>query len=301
MTRKATGEGDPGRVPVPKTYKMYVNGEFLRSESGRVFAQADRRGRPFANVAWASRKDVRDAVRSARKALGGWARRSPFHRSQILFRAAEMLEDRRSVFEARLRELRGLAPREAASDLDAAVDRLFWYAGWADKFAQVLGGSNPVAAPYFNFTVPEPTGVVAILAPVRSPLVGFVSATAPVLASGNTCVVVVDEEGAPAIALDFAEVLATSDLPGGVVNILAGRRSELREVLAAHMDVNAIALFGGEEEERAAVRTAAASNVKRVAVFDDPAPAKWRDRSMQSPYRIEPFVEWKTCWHPIGV
>jgi acyl-CoA reductase-like NAD-dependent aldehyde dehydrogenase len=294
----AVTEGD--RLAVPKTYKLYVNGAFPRSESGRILPQQDARGRVFANYARASRKDLRDAIRAARKAQDPWAARSPFNRSQILFRMAEMLEDRRRVFEERLAALCGWSTDEAASDVDAAVDRLFRYAGWCDKFAQILGGSNPVAAPYFNFTVPEPTGVVVAFPSLVSPLVGLVSAIAPVIVPGNTCVAVVDGV-APALAIDLAEVFATSDLPGGVVNLLTGMRSELLEIAAGHMDVNAIALSGGDTGVRAAIQTLAAENVKRVRFEDDPPARQWRDVSMESPYRIEAFVEWKTCWHPIGV
>jgi len=260
------------------------------------------RGRFVASYPHASRKDFRDAVSAARAAFGPWAGRTAFNRSQILYRMAEMLEDRAEAFVPGLVRLTGVDAREAAAEVDGAADRLFWYAGWADKFAQVLGGVNPVAASYFNFTVPEPTGVVVIFAPTRSPLLGLVSSLAPVIVSGNTAVVLVDADGAaPTIALDFGEVLATSDLPPGVVNLLTGLRAELLPHVAGHMDVNAVSWFGRDEAEIRSLEQGAASNLKRVVRHDDPETAAWLDPDRQSPYRIEPFVEWKTTWHPIGL
>jgi len=261
------------RLPVRKTYKLFVGGAFPRSESGRTY---DAQGQ---NVARASRKDARDAVRAARAAQPKWAGTTAYNRGQVLYRIAEMME-------ARHAELADLCTGPA--EVDAAIDRFVWYAGWSDKLAQVLGSSNPVAGPYFNFTVPEPTGVVAILAP-EPPLAGLVTRLAPVLVGGNAAVVVASEER-PLAAIELAEVLATSDVPGGVVNVLTGLRSELAPVLAAHMDVNAIDLSGADGDA-AELERAAAGNVKRV-VRGQP--------DGQSPYEAASFLELKTVWHPIG-
>ncbi len=298
-TRSKAGSESKARATVAKTYKLYVGGAFIRSESGRVMAVKS--GDTFvANCARASRKDFRDAVKVARGALSSWSGKTAFNRSQILYRAAEMLEDRRAVFVDRLQSHAGFNEAAAEREVSVSVDRLFWYAGWADKFTQVLGGVNPVAMPFFNFTLPEPTGVVAVLASSTSPLAGLISAIAPVLAGGNTCVVLTDHD-APTIPCDFGEVLATSDFPGGVVNLLTGSRSELLPHVASHMDVNAVALFGGSKEERVLLETEAAENVKRVRCFDDPPVADWASSDHQSPYWIESFVEWKTAWHPVGL
>lgn len=301
-TKKATPKATSGtsRIAVSKTYKMYVGGAFVRSERGRYLQSFDHEGTFVANYAWATRKDFRNAVVAARKAQPGWNKRSAFNRSQILYRIAEMLEDRRSLFVTNLQRLTGVSEADANAEVDVAVDRIFWYAGWSDKFSQVLGGINPVAAPFFNFTVPEPTGVVAVFAPEHAPLLGVVSAMAPVILSGNTCILVVENE-APTIALDFGEVLATSDVPGGVVNILVGKRDEIVAHAASHMDVNAIACFGGTAEQRKDIQLRAADNVKRVKLFDDPTTPEWREESQQSLYWISPFIEWKTAWHPIGI
>jgi acyl-CoA reductase-like NAD-dependent aldehyde dehydrogenase len=262
------------RLPVKKTYKLFVGGAFPRSESGRTYEAQGQ------NVAQASRKDVRDAVKAARGAVGKWAGMTAYNRGQVLYRVAEMME-------ARTTDLAAFCsgPRE----VEAAIDRFVWYAGWSDKLAQVIGGSNPVAGPYFNFTVPEPTGVVGILAPEAPPLLGLVSRLAPVLVGGNAAVVVASESE-PLAAIELAEVLATSDVPGGVVNILTGFRAEVAPVLASHMDVNAIDLAGADglapELERLA-----AENVKRVVHGE-------ADR--QSPWEVTAFLELKTVWHPIG-
>lgn len=288
------------RISVAKTYKMYVNGAFIRSERGRVLPSNESKGGFVANYPWATRKDFRNAMLAARKAQSGWAKRSAFNRSQILYRIAEMLEDRRALFEQQLSSLVGYSAQEARAEVDTAIDRMFWYAGWSDKFSQVLGGINPVAAPFFNFTVPEPTGVVAIFAPQHAPLLGILSAIAPIILSGNTCILIVEND-APTIALDFAEVLATSDVPGGVVNILTGQRDELIAHVAQHMDLNAIACFGGSDEQIKELQLKSVENVKRVKIFEDPDAADWRSESMQSLYWISPFIEWKTAWHPIGV
>jgi acyl-CoA reductase-like NAD-dependent aldehyde dehydrogenase len=263
------------RLPVKKTYKLYIGGEFPRSESGRTY---DAEGQ---NVARGSRKDLRDAVRAARAAFPKWASLTAYNRGQVVYRIAEMLESRRSEF-ADLTT----GPKE----VDRSIDRLVWYAGWADKLAQVLGSSNPVSGPYFNFTVPEPTGVVGILAPDEPPLAGLVSRIAPAIVGGNTTVVVASETH-PLAAIELAEVLATSDVPGGVVNLLTGHRDELAPWLAGHMDVNALDLAGADGQSKE-LEELAAENVKRVVrgAPDD-----------QSPWEIAAFLELKTVWHPIGV
>jgi acyl-CoA reductase-like NAD-dependent aldehyde dehydrogenase len=262
------------RLPVKKTYKLYLGGSFPRSESGRTYEAEG------ANVARASKKDLRDAVRAAREAFPKWAALTAYNRGQILYRIAEMLEGRREQFA----ELTG-----SEAEVDSAVDSWVWYAGWADKLAQLLGSSNPVAGPYFNFTVPEPTGVVGVVVPEEPPLAGLVGRLAPAIVGGNAAVVVVSEKR-PLAAVTLAEVLATSDLPGGVVNLLTGRKDELCPVLAAHMDVNALDL-GGVEGDRAELERLAADNVKRVVANGDG----------QSPWHVAAFLELKTVWHPIGV
>jgi acyl-CoA reductase-like NAD-dependent aldehyde dehydrogenase len=265
----------PGRLPVRKTYKLFVGGAFPRSESGRTYEAQGQ------NVARASRKDVRDAVRAARGAFGKWSAMTAYNRGQVVYRIAEMMEARRA-------ELAELCTGRA--EVERAIDRFVWYAGWADKLAQVIGSANPVAGPYFNFTVPEPTGVVAVLAPEEPPLLGLVSRVAPALVGGNA-VVVAASESSPLAAIELAEVLATSDVPGGVVNVLTGRKAELAPVLAAHMDVNALDLAGADGDV-AELERAAAENVKRV-VHGRP--------DVQSPWEIASFLELKTVWHPIGV
>ena len=262
------------RLPVKKTYKLYVGGAFPRSESGRSY---DAEG---ANVARASRKDLRDAVRAARDAFPKWAGMTAYNRGQVLYRVAEIMEGRRTQFT----ELTG-----DEAEVDAAIDTWVWYAGWADKLAQVLGSSNPVAGPYFNFTVPEPTGVVGVVAPEEPPLAGFVAHLAPVIVGGNAAVIIASEKR-PLAAVTLAEVLATSDVPGGVVNVLTGRKEELCPVLAGHMDVNAVDL-SGVGDERAELERLAADNVKRVVSNGDG----------QSPWHVAAFLELKTVWHPVGV
>jgi acyl-CoA reductase-like NAD-dependent aldehyde dehydrogenase len=262
------------RLPVKKTYKLFIGGAFPRSESGRTYEAEGQ------NVARASRKDARDAVRAARSALPKWSGMTAYNRGQVLYRVAEMIESRTGEF-AELSSGR--------DEVERAVDRIVWYAGWADKVAQVLGSSNPVAGPYFNFTVPEPTGVVALLAPEEPPLLGLVSRVMPALTGGNT-VVAVASETHPLAAIELAEALATSDVPGGAVNLLTGRRSELAPWLAAHMDVNAIDLTGADGDSPDLER-AAADNVKRVVRGNADA---------QSPWEIASFLELKTVWHPVG-
>jgi acyl-CoA reductase-like NAD-dependent aldehyde dehydrogenase len=262
------------RLPVRKTYKLYVGGGFPRSESGRSYEAEG------ANVALGSKKDLRDAVRAAREALPKWASLTAYNRGQILYRVAEIMEGRRAQFV----ELVG-----SEAEVDEAIDRWVWYAGWADKLAQVLGTSNPVAGPYFNFTIPEPTGVVGIVAPEEPPLGGLVSRLAPVIVGGNAAVVIASERR-PLAAVTLAEVLATSDVPGGAVNVLTGRKSELSPVLAGHMDVNAIDL-AGVDGDRVELERLAAENVKRVV----------RNGEGQSPWHAAAYLELKTVWHPIGV
>jgi acyl-CoA reductase-like NAD-dependent aldehyde dehydrogenase len=263
------------RLPVKKTYKLYVGGEFPRSESGRTYEAQG------ANVARASRKDVRDAVRAARGAFPKWAGMTAYNRGQVLYRIAEMMEARRSEFAELC---------SGAKEVDRAIDRFVWYAGWADKLGQILGSSNPVAGPYFNFTIPEPTGVVGVVAPDEPPLAGFVSRIAPAIVGGNATVVLASETS-PLAAVELAEVLATSDVPGGVVNVLTGHREELAPVLAGHMDVNALDI-GGADGQSEELERLAADNVKRVV----------RGRpDAESPWEIASFLELKTVWHPIGV
>jgi acyl-CoA reductase-like NAD-dependent aldehyde dehydrogenase len=297
-TSKATSPTElSGRLAVRKTYKLYIGGAFPRSESGRSYKVGSASGLFLANVAWASRKDVRDAVVAARKAQPGWAAATAYLRGQILYRAAEMLEGRRAQFAETVALSEGTAAGDAAAVVDAAVDRLVWYAGWSDKIAQVAGSSNSVAGPYFNFSVPEPTGVVGVLAPQASSLFGLVSVLAPVIVSGNAAVVLASESR-PVPAVDLAEVLATSDLPGGVVNLLTGRTAELAPVLAAHRDVDALDLAGAPDGTDASLEEAASGNVKRVLRRRHPEPDWGAD---PGPARMLFFTETKTVWHPMGL
>ena len=281
------------RLSVRKTYKLYVGGAFPRSESGRSYTVNDAKGGFLANASRASRKDVRDAVVAARKAQSGWAARTPYNRGQILYRVAEMLEGRREQFTEELRSS-GLAKTAARTEVDAAVDRWVWYAGWADKIAQVTGTANPVSGPFFNFSTPEPAGVIGIIAP-DGPLLGLVSVLAPVIAVGNTAVLVAAEPS-PLPAITLGEVLATSDLPGGVVNILTGHRAELAPWLASHMDVNGLDLTGVSGDLATECERAAAENLKRVL---RPAQYTWTDDP--GTIRMTTFLETKTVWHPVGV
>ncbi|MEU3396425.1 aldehyde dehydrogenase family protein [Streptomyces filamentosus] len=282
------------RLSVFKTYKLYVGGKFPRSESGRVYEVSDSKGNWLANAPLSSRKDARDAVVAARKAQGGWAGATAYLRGQILYRVAEMLEGRRDQFVREVAEAEGLSKSKAAAQVDAAIDRWVWYAGWTDKIAQVVGGANPVAGPYFNLSTPEPTGVVTVLAPQESSFLGLVSVIAPVIATGNTAVVIASEK-APLPALSLGEVLATSDLPGGVVNILSGKASEMGPHLAAHRDVNAIDLTGADADLARDLEIAAAENLKRVLRprTEDFAESPGTDR-------MTAFLETKTVWHPTG-
>jgi acyl-CoA reductase-like NAD-dependent aldehyde dehydrogenase len=285
------------RLAVRKTYKLYIGGAFPRSESGRSYVVSDARGNFLANAALASRKDARDAVVAARAATKGWAKATAYNRGQILYRIAEMLEGRREQFEAEVADAEGVASSKAVAIVDAAIDRWVWYAGWADKFAQALGSSNPVAGPYFDFSIPEPTGVVAIVAPQESSLLGLVSVVAPVIVSGNAAVVVASEER-PLPAITLSEVLATSDLPAGVVNLLTGRTAEIAPWLASHLDVNAIDLTGAPDALWPDLERAASDNVKRVLRPAESATDWAADPGLR---RLATFVETKTVWHPIGV
>jgi acyl-CoA reductase-like NAD-dependent aldehyde dehydrogenase len=286
-----------GRVSVLKTYKLYIGGAFPRSESGRTYEVTDARGEFLANAALASRKDARDAVVAARGAVAKWSGATAYNRGQILYRIAEMLEGRRAQFVDEVRAAENVPKRAAERIVDAAIDRWVWYAGWSDKLAQVHGCSNPVAGPFFDFSVPEPTGVVAVIAPQLSTLLGLVSVVAPVIVSGNTCVVVAAERG-PVPAITLTEVLATSDLPAGVVNVLTGHADELAPWLAAHMDVNAIDLCGASAGSVADLERAAAENLKRVIRREGSEPDWFRDPGVD---RMLSFLETKTVWHPIGV
>ncbi|MDQ3158224.1 MAG: aldehyde dehydrogenase family protein [Actinomycetota bacterium] len=284
------------RIDVRKTYKLYIGGAFPRSESGRTYEALDTKGGFLANAAKASRKDGRDAVLAARKAFGGWSDRTPYNRGQILYRIAEMLEGRREQFVAELRAGEGVTDKQAHAIVDEAVDRWVWYAGWADKLAQVTGNANPVSGPFFNLSSPEPTGVIAVAAPQESSLLGLVSVIAPAIVSGNTVVVVSSyERPLPAIAL--SEVLATSDLPGGVVNILTGDIAEIGPWLATHLDVNGFDLAGVDDAAVAAsLESDSAENLKRVI---RPGAIDWEGAPGLA--RMTAFLETKTVWHPIGV
>lgn len=283
------------RLSVFKTYKLYVGGKFPRSESGRVYEVSDSKGKWLANAPLSSRKDARDAVVAARKAFGGWSGATAYNRGQILYRVAEMLEGRREQFVREVGEAEGLSRTKAAAVVDAAIDRWVWYAGWTDKIGQIVGGANPVAGPFFNLSTPEPTGVVTVVAPQDSSFLGLVSVIAPVIATGNTVVVIASEK-APLPALSLGEVLATSDLPGGVVNILSGKAAEMGPHLASHQDVNAIDLAGADEALAKELEIAAADNLKRVL-----RPQPVDDWSADpGTTRMTAFLETKTVWHPTG-
>ena len=283
------------RIDVRKTYKLYVGGAFPRSESGRSYVVEDAKGRFLANASQASRKDARDAVKAARSAFGGWSGRTAYNRGQVVYRIAEVLEGRRVQLETEVREATGLTPARARTSVDAAIDRLVWYAGWADKIAQVTGSANPVAGPYFNHSAPEPTGVVAVVAP-DDPLLGLVSVLAPVITTGNTAVVLASEP-APLPAVTLSEVMATADVPGGVVNVLTGFRAEVAPWLASHMDVNGLDLSGVDDHELAReLEASAAENLKRVRRprAEDLSETPGLDR-------MTGFLETKTVWHPMGI
>jgi acyl-CoA reductase-like NAD-dependent aldehyde dehydrogenase len=279
-----------GRLPVMKTYKIFIGGKFPRTESGRYYQPKGADGKPLANVCRSSRKDVRDAVVAARGALGGWAGRSAFNRSQILYRIGEVLEGRSAQFVHEL-VLHGATQKQAEAEVAAAIDLWIHYAGWCDKYQAVFSSVNPTNSSHFNFSVYEPTGVVGVMASGSNGLLELVSLIAPVIAGGNTCVVVASEKH-PLTAVTFTEVLATSDLPGGVVNLMTGFRNELLKPMVAHMDVNAVVVAGASKEERTMLETEATCNLKRVVY------PKLGDTT-QSPYAILDTQEVKTTWHPI--
>ncbi len=292
------------RIEVRKTYKLYIGGAFPRTESGRSYLVSAADGTPVANACRGSRKDLRDAVRAARKAFPGWADRTAMNRGQVLYRVAELMEGRRDQFVAEVAQAEGLRPERARIVVDRAIDRWVWYAGWADKIAQVLGSSNPVASDYFNFTIPEPTGVVGIVAPEASSLLGLVSRLAPPLVVGNA-VIVLTSESRPLPAITLTEVLATSDVPAGVVNVITGFKRELVPVLAGHEDVDTIDVWGVADEARRDVELAATENVKRIVrrpAGTTDARFDWLDdRASERPEWIAAYLEMKTVWHPIGV
>ncbi|TFC24913.1 aldehyde dehydrogenase family protein [Cryobacterium sp. TMT2-18-3] len=284
------------RLAVPKTYKLYLGGKFPRSESGRVYEIRSHDGEFLANAAKASRKDARDAVVAARSALGGWADATAYNRGQVLYRIAELLEGRRAQFVAEIVQSEGVSTAAASAQVDEAIDRWVWYAGWADKYLQVAGNANPVSGPYFNLTVPEPTGVVAIIAPqTGGSLLGLVSAVAPALVSGNT-VVVVANEAMPLSAISLGEVIATSDVPGGVVNILTGSPAEMAPWLASHADVNALDLVGAGDLDWIHLEIDAAETLTRVL-----QPENGPDAASPSLARVLAFTETKTIWHTKGL
>lgn len=278
----------PVRLEVKKTYKLYINGAFPRSESGRVYEVTDSKGNFIANPALASRKDLRDAVVAARAAQPGWAKATAYNRGQILYRIAEMLEGRADQIAAEISAVSNITPKKAHEQLLTAIDRWVWYAGWSDKLAAAYGSTNPVAGPYYNFTIPEPQGVIAV-AP-NDDFLAFIDSIAPVITSGNSVIALV--LGATAVpAMTFAEVLATSDLPAGVINILTGSHDELAPWAASHMDIDGMDISGIAKNKRAALKESGAENLKRIHEFD----------GAQSPNRIYAFMEAKTVWHPIGV
>jgi acyl-CoA reductase-like NAD-dependent aldehyde dehydrogenase len=282
------------RVTVLKTYKIYIGGQFPRTESGRYYVASNPKGEHLANMCLCSRKDVRDAIGTARGAFGGWSSRAAFNRGQILYRIAEMLEGRKAQFIEELM-LQGSSRVAAEKEITLSIDRLIYYSGWCDKYQQIFSSVNPVASSHFNFSALEPMGVVTIVAPQQTSLIGLVSVMAPVIAGGNTCVILASEM-MPLCAVTFAEVLNSSDLPGGVVNILTGKVSELLSHLSNHMDVNAVCFSESDESSIKMVKENAALNVKRTAFYEN---EKWMNENTQSPYFINDFQEVKTTWHPI--
>jgi acyl-CoA reductase-like NAD-dependent aldehyde dehydrogenase len=287
------------RLDIHKTYKLYIGGNFVRSESGRHLAARSPEGAHLENVCHASRKDLREAVSAARSAFGGWARKSAYLRGQILYRAAEMLQNRSAELVRELVRSTGASASRAQKEVTLAVDRLVYFAGWTDKYSQLFGSVNPVASAHFNFTTPEPTGVVAVLAPDEPALVALVSMLAPVILSGNS-VVAVASDRFPLPAGTFAEILATSDLPGGVVNILTGKRADLLQHLATHMDINAIVDGTGSAECASRLQAGTAANLKRYSNHSL-KPAEWASGAAEDPYWILDTIEFKTAWHPIGL
>lgn len=289
-------EKKTSRLSIPKTYKLYINGKFPRTESGRYYKLHDKEGNVIANICRASRKDFRDAVAAARKALSEWAKKSAYNRSQILYRIAETLEGRKmQLIESLMKE--GTTASEAETEFNLSVDRLVYYAGWCDKYHQVFSSVNPTEGSYFNFSFPEPTGVVSIVAPEHNGLLGLISVMAPCIAGGNTCIVLVSQQH-PLTAIDFAEVIHASDVPGGVISILTGFKNELLSHFASHMDVNAIVYTHHEKEELKKMEEQASVNVKRAITWNK---FNWKDSSAQNPYLIMDLQEIKTTWHPVGI
>jgi acyl-CoA reductase-like NAD-dependent aldehyde dehydrogenase len=287
------------RLQIQKTYKLYIGGKFVRGENGRVLPALDEKKKVLANYCRASKKDFRDAVAAARGVFPNWLKQSAYLRGQILYRAAEMLEMRRSELQAEIGRANCNGKSKSTSEATMAIDRLVHYAGWTDKFRQIFGTVNPVAGSHFNFTTPEPTGVVVVICPDEPPLLALVSLVAPVILSGN-CAVVLASGTKPLPALTFSEIIATSDLPAGVVNVITGDRSELASHIAGHMDVNAIVDASGDAKIGARLQSGGAFNVKRY-VRRDLAPAMWAGRAAEDPYWILDTVEMKTAWHPIGL
>ncbi|PIR24646.1 MAG: aldehyde dehydrogenase [Deltaproteobacteria bacterium CG_4_10_14_0_2_um_filter_43_8] len=289
------------RIPVNKTYKLYIGGKFPRTESARSLKVCAADGSFLANACHGSKKDIRDAVVAARKAFPDWSKKSAYNRGQILYRIAEILESRKETFLHELMAQTGATKAAANQEISKSIDRLIWYAGWSDKFMQIFSSINPVAGNYWNFTYPDATGVVGIVAPNEAPLLALVSKIAPCIVSGNTCVVIASEKF-PLSSISLAEVLVASDVPGGVVNIITGITSELAPHLASHMDVNAVDYSGQDEKLIASLQNLGAENVKRVHIKRTPCKQEWLDdQKAQSPYFIQDLVEYKTAWHPVGV
>lgn len=278
------------RIDILKTYKLFIGGAFPRSESGRSYQLKGPKGEFIANPAQASRKDLRDAVSAARAAQSGWSHATAYNRGQILYRIAEIMQGRSEQFVSELIAQTGVTVKAARTEVEAAIDLWVWYAGWSDKISAAAGGTNPIAAPYYNFTIPEPVGVVGIIAPEKESLLGLVHAIAPVLAGGNTAVVLASE-ARPLCAITLSEVLATSDLPAGVVNLLTGKKSELISWLASHMEVDALDISGADRRLDGEIKRAGTDNLKRIHRFATAA----------TPNRILSFMEYKTVWHPIGI
>jgi acyl-CoA reductase-like NAD-dependent aldehyde dehydrogenase len=287
------------RLAVQKTYKLFIGGKFVRGENGRVLPARDSNGEILANYCRASRKDFRDAVRAARAAVTEWSKQSAYLRGQILYRAAEMLEMRQGELKEELMRANGQREKIARNETVRTIDRLVHYAGWTDKFSQVFGAVNPVASSHFNFTIPEPTGVVVIICPDEPPLLGLVSLIAPVILSGNATIVLASTVK-PLPALTFSEIIATSDLPAGVVNIISGDRAELAPHFASHMDVNAIVDASGDPKIEKVLQSGGGYNVKRY-VRREIAPNEWLTNAAENPYWIMDTIEMKTAWHPIGL
>ncbi|HNF29001.1 MAG TPA: aldehyde dehydrogenase family protein [Chitinophagaceae bacterium] len=282
------------RLQVLKTYKIYIGGQFPRTESGRYYTPLNKTGKPLANICLSSRKDFREAVIAARNAFGGWSSRAAFNRGQILYRIAEMLEGRKEQFINELKQ-QGSSHNQAESEVNTAIDRLIYFAGWCDKFQQFSSSVNPVASSHFNFSTPEPTGVVSIIAPQSSSLLGLVSVIAPIIAGGNTCIVLASEQK-PLCGITFAEVINSSDVPSGVVNILTGKPSELVKYFADHMDVNAMVYCENDKDSQKLIQDKAALNLKRVLLYND---INWNNSEAENPYLILDAQEIKTTWHPI--